>query len=586
MMKTLLRLRIFMASFVLVVIFAGNVFSGGNQKKVDPFSINVKALQGQNAVDVYATFITSDPIHYPLPPSIKKFQIKIFRKKRRVEFVSNEKRLALIGNQIVSTIPGRFDNDTLRVLADIKTPQKGDVELDKEWARVKLRPDLKVASIQAPSQQNVNLPFAVEVLVQEINMQTPATCAVSLYREGSLVHTTTNVAVAAGGNVSVIFGGLSYASAGVENYSVVISDVEPGDYNNANNTGTFSTTFVSPISLDQSNYQLEYTRINSLSEDHARVASNGSPVYESHYEVNQETFNYQIYNDNPPAINDGPVSASYKISLSDNSVMRDSFINLAPSYSDEFYTMYEGWDAVNSISFTALKNNSTNAVSSSIQRPLSNTIYFYNDRTGSSDYFSSGAPTSSFLNENTGLTVSLVTSFGDYTFGGGASIGISPGDISNTSSYDSVQYYDEYWEEELISIQQTSSQLVTKNVAGLTDVAILPGASHRNEAKITIASDDRGLPKEFRLNQNYPNPFNPSTIISYALPRNAFVSVKVYDMLGREVKTLLSDEMAAGIHTVEWKGDENGGGRASSGTYLFRIAADNFVSTKKMILIK
>jgi hypothetical protein len=117
-------------------------------------------------------------------------------------------------------------------------------------------------------------------------------------------------------------------------------------------------------------------------------------------------------------------------------------------------------------------------------------------------------------------------------------------------------------------------------------VTILPGASQRNKAKITVKRDETGLPKEFQLNQNYPNPFNPTTIITFALPKNAFVSVKVYDMLGREVKTLLSDEMSAGIHAVEWRGDDNGGTRASSGTYLYRITATDFVSTRKMILMK
>ena len=125
----------------------------------------------------------------------------------------------------------------------------------------------------------------------------------------------------------------------------------------------------------------------------------------------------------------------------------------------------------------------------------------------------------------------------------------------------------------------------------MTDVNILPVASHRNDAKITVKRDEGDLPKEFQLNQNYPNPFNPTTIVTFALPKNAFVSVKVYDMLGREIKTLLSDELSAGIHAVEWRGDDNGGericaGHASSGTYIYRITAADFVSTKKMILMK
>jgi hypothetical protein len=94
------------------------------------------------------------------------------------------------------------------------------------------------------------------------------------------------------------------------------------------------------------------------------------------------------------------------------------------------------------------------------------------------------------------------------------------------------------------------------------------------------------LPTEFQLSQNYPNPFNPSTNIKYALPQNSFVSIKVYDILGREVKTLVSSELPAGNHSVVWKGDDNSGHSVSSGTYIYRIHTDNFVQTKKMILIK
>ena len=594
-MKTILRLRIFITLFVALFVFAGPLFSGehnegrnGEHKKVDPFSIDVKALQGQNAVDLYATFSTSDPVNYPLPPSIKKFQIKIFSRKGKVAFVSNEKRLELVNNQIVSRIPGRFDNDTLRVVANIKTRQKGDVEIDKEWGRVKLRPDLKVASIQAPTEYNTNLPFSVEVFVQEINMQSPSTCAVSLYQEGSLIHTTTGVAVAAGSNVSVVFGGLTHSSAGVQNYSVVISDVVPGDYDTTNNTGAFSITFVSPVTLAQSNYHLEYFKFDYVDDLHSRKASDGSPVFEYRYESHEENFTYRIFNNDPPIISDGPVSFAYKIVRSDNSVIQNSFTNLTPSFSNEDYTVYSVLDTVNNLSFTAVKNNPSylNVVSSSIQRYMSNIVYYYDDHTGFSESYSSGPPTATFLNENTSLVVSLVTSIGDYTFGGGVSIAINPADYLTSSSYDSTSNYDPYWEDDIISIAQSSYQYGTFYADGVTNVTILPAASHRNEAKITVKRDEEGLPKEFQLNQNYPNPFNPTTIITFALPTNAFVRVSVYDMLGREVKTILSEEMSPGIHAVEWRGDDNGGTRASSGTYIYRITATDFVSTKKMILMK
>ena len=89
------------------------------------------------------------------------------------------------------------------------------------------------------------------------------------------------------------------------------------------------------------------------------------------------------------------------------------------------------------------------------------------------------------------------------------------------------------------------------------------------------------IPTEFALSQNYPNPFNPTTTIKFQLPVNSKVSLKVYDILGSEVATLVDEVKEAGYYELSF----NANGLAS-GTYFFRINADNFVQTKKMILIK
>lgn len=98
---------------------------------------------------------------------------------------------------------------------------------------------------------------------------------------------------------------------------------------------------------------------------------------------------------------------------------------------------------------------------------------------------------------------------------------------------------------------------------------------------MTSKEDEPGLPKEFSLEQNYPNPFNPSTNIEFALPEQAVVSLKVYNLLGREISTLVSGRMNAGHHKVEF----NASG-LSTGLYFYRIQAGSFMQTKKMMLIK
>jgi hypothetical protein len=89
------------------------------------------------------------------------------------------------------------------------------------------------------------------------------------------------------------------------------------------------------------------------------------------------------------------------------------------------------------------------------------------------------------------------------------------------------------------------------------------------------------VPEYFSLSQNYPNPFNPSTTIEYQLPKDTRVSLKVYNVLGQEVATLASGDQKAGYYSVRW----NAGGFAS-GVYFCRLHTNEYVLTKKMLLLK
>jgi hypothetical protein len=87
--------------------------------------------------------------------------------------------------------------------------------------------------------------------------------------------------------------------------------------------------------------------------------------------------------------------------------------------------------------------------------------------------------------------------------------------------------------------------------------------------------------KSFNLEQNYPNPFNPSTVIKYELPENSFVTLKIYDALGRELQTLVNEWEQSGSHSVIFRTHN-----LSSGVYFYRIYAGSFNQTKKMIFLK
>ncbi|MFZ1081089.1 MAG: T9SS type A sorting domain-containing protein [Candidatus Kryptoniota bacterium] len=107
-----------------------------------------------------------------------------------------------------------------------------------------------------------------------------------------------------------------------------------------------------------------------------------------------------------------------------------------------------------------------------------------------------------------------------------------------------------------------------------------------SEMITAVKQNENNVPSQFSISQNYPNPFNPSTVIGYQLPVNGFVTLKVFDILGREVKTLVNEHQNVGSYTAKLDGS-----RLASGVYFYRIDIQgsdgrNFVSTKKALLMK
>lgn len=98
--------------------------------------------------------------------------------------------------------------------------------------------------------------------------------------------------------------------------------------------------------------------------------------------------------------------------------------------------------------------------------------------------------------------------------------------------------------------------------------------------------DGNALPERFVLNQNYPNPFNPTTMLRYDLPEDAKVSIMIYDLMGREVKSLVNVQQNAGFKSIIWDATNDLGQPVSAGVYLYRISAGNYNSVKKMVLLK
>ncbi|NWG26903.1 MAG: T9SS type A sorting domain-containing protein [Ignavibacteriaceae bacterium] len=147
-------------------------------------------------------------------------------------------------------------------------------------------------------------------------------------------------------------------------------------------------------------------------------------------------------------------------------------------------------------------------------------------------------------------------------------------------TYDSIQHYNASPSVIFNQLNQTAApNIVTKTFSRT-------GWVYYNLIKDICSSTgiDEGrneLPGEFQLYQNYPNPFNPATIISWQSPVSSHQTLKIYDVLGNEVATLVNEFLPAGIYEAEF----NASGLAS-GLYLYRLQTVGFVETKKMILMK
>jgi len=115
----------------------------------------------------------------------------------------------------------------------------------------------------------------------------------------------------------------------------------------------------------------------------------------------------------------------------------------------------------------------------------------------------------------------------------------------------------------------------------LVDVDLSGDRTEHGPIEIFVAA-----PEKFELSQNYPNPFNPATNIRFQIAKAGLVTLKIYDVLGREVRALVNEKLAADFHTFVWDGRNQNGVLVSSGIYFYRMVSGKFIETKRMLLMK
>jgi hypothetical protein len=128
-------------------------------------------------------------------------------------------------------------------------------------------------------------------------------------------------------------------------------------------------------------------------------------------------------------------------------------------------------------------------------------------------------------------------------------------------------------------------------IDNLTILGVPPFSIPGLETKLTdeinsFVEDEETIPNAFSLEQNYPNPFNPSTNIGFRISDGGFVSLKVYDVLGNEVATIVNEELPAGTYEVEFNSHSGEVRNLTSGVYFYQLQAGDFIQTKKMVLMR
>jgi len=123
-------------------------------------------------------------------------------------------------------------------------------------------------------------------------------------------------------------------------------------------------------------------------------------------------------------------------------------------------------------------------------------------------------------------------------------------------------------------------------VVGLVELYRIDRSKLRKEAAPGDYMQQVVQCQSYKLQQNYPNPFNPETAISYQLPEACHVTLKIFNLLGQQIKTLVDHDAPAGSHTIRWDGKDENGHNLASGIYIYRLEAGPYVASKKLALVR
>ncbi len=197
------------------------------------------------------------------------------------------------------------------------------------------------------------------------------------------------------------------------------------------------------------------------------------------------------------------------------------------------------------------------------QRPVSATGYY--------QFFPQGG-------DRFGVNIALFHGGSDGTLVANAALAISQG-ASSYVQFDAPFVYQTNDTPDTCILQFQIVGPVTGTDFHVGSYFLLDDLAFTNSSDVTRREGSE--PTAFQLSQNYPNPFNPTTTVEFSLPNSSLATLKIFDLLGREVATLVNEHLTAGSYKTEWDA-----GNMPSGTYVYSLRAGNFVQTKKLLLLR
>ncbi len=431
------------------------------------------------------------------------------------------------------------------------------------------RPDLRVDQAIAPQLVTANIPFDVQVVVHELTGQSGATATVTLYEGSTPAADSQNVSVQAGGIVTLVFQGIEATTSSVHTYTASVTGANPGesDLTNNQNTGSTSVNQQTPM---QTSLSYTYDRqINST----RTTSSSGSTLDSTLVETASVTYTASASGNVVPAT---PIDAvSWTIATPSGSFDFVSTSNLVRSRGDALTDYYLMTNVNNKgIDFTMMVDRSQGTIQVSIQQRASFTDHFL-QVFGNNQETITGLR-ANVVRPNNSLSVTFSLQSGENSWGGTTSIPVTPLVMVSSSSRVDTTGFD------IDSGVWSTSSVFFAHARSAGPGS--PSSTAGTQNKQLAANEDQeapSVPIAFGLQQNYPNPFNPSTTIEFSLAKASHVTLKVYDMLARELATIVTQDYPAGAHKVRWDARS-----LPSGVYIYRITAGEFVSQRKLMLLK